>query len=601
MAKQILGKSDNFTSEYCCSIVRIGEIRPIEGKDKIGWTAVNGETIVIRKDQVKEGDVMIYASNETQLHERFLGANNLFEPSYCELNSNYDEVKQTKESVRMMRQDIIPKIEKKKKTLTKALAFFKSYETVMAGANTEEEKKAVRNNFKTTCDVTARMVNGIDENLPVSVIISKVEDAVTDCIAQIADYKERIDVQSAELKTKAGFFSGNCRVRAIRLGGVRSMGYLFSLDELSKFNADVKDINLSEMVGTDFDTVDGELFVKAYVPKIPERGSKGGGNSRDRKANKKLERFDKMVKGEFQFHYSTDPFAKNVYKFKPTDVVSISVKVHGTSFIVGKLRVKTPIKLPWKQRLLNWFIDTTGLFKNHKVKDYIIEYGNVTSSRKQIKNQYINKNVGSGYYDVDLWTEYGDLLYPYLADGMTVYGEIYGYVTGSETYIQGLGGGYDYGTLKGTNKLMPYRITTTNPDGTKKEWSVMEVKEWTEKLISDVPELAEKVQPIYLLYHGTLGDLYPDLSTSEHWHENVLEAMRTDVEHFAMDLKEPLCINNVPREGIVIRIDDDPIAEAYKLKTFAFIDLEKSAIDKGEVDTEMLLESAGSDPEPNEA
>ena len=34
MAKQILGKSDNFTSEYCCSIVRIGEIRPIEGKDR---------------------------------------------------------------------------------------------------------------------------------------------------------------------------------------------------------------------------------------------------------------------------------------------------------------------------------------------------------------------------------------------------------------------------------------------------------------------------------------------------------------------------------------------------------------------------------------
>ena len=70
----------------------MGEIKPIEGKDRIGYTMVNGETIVIRKDMVKEGDTLIYASNETQLNKDFLGANNLFESSCCELNSNFNEV-----------------------------------------------------------------------------------------------------------------------------------------------------------------------------------------------------------------------------------------------------------------------------------------------------------------------------------------------------------------------------------------------------------------------------------------------------------------------------------------------------------------------------
>ena len=38
-----------------------------------------------------------------------------------------------------------------------------------------------------------------------------------------------------------------------------------------------------------------------------------------------------------------------------------------------------------------------------------------------------------------------------------------------------------------------------------------------------------------------------------------------------MEEYEPLCLyEKVPREGIVIRIDDDPIAEAFKLKTTSF-------------------------------
>jgi hypothetical protein len=54
-----------------------------------------------------------------------------------------------------------------------------------------------------------------------------------------------------------------------------------------------------------------------------------------------------------------------------------------------------------------------------------------------------------------------------------------------------------------------------------------------------------------------------------------------------MEQMEPMCINKVPREGFVIRKANDPIKEAWKLKTTAFGLREASQIDKGEVDIEM--------------
>ena len=85
-------KSDSFKSEYCCSVVRIGELTPIEGSDFLAKTNVLGTQIVVRKDQVHEGDVMFYASNETALNHNFLSVNNLFEIGCRNMNSNADEV-----------------------------------------------------------------------------------------------------------------------------------------------------------------------------------------------------------------------------------------------------------------------------------------------------------------------------------------------------------------------------------------------------------------------------------------------------------------------------------------------------------------------------
>ena len=584
MGKNIFSKSDKFTSEYCCSIIKIGEVKPIEGKDKIGYTLVNGETIVVRKD-VKEGDILFYASNETQLHKDFLGANNLFESGSYELNANAKEVepyivknKEMKEHAEFLEKTI----EKVKKFLNVVTTF----ETEMFACENDYERKAVKVYYNNACKKLVQYVGGgLNINSKSNDFIIETEKFVAIKKIEIESLKKEIQDNTNFIRSHVGFFNKTGRVRAIRLGGINSMGYLFSIDELAKWCPEVKDVYLPDLVGEDFDTVNGIEFIKAYVPFVPQRSNKGDGKSIDRKRNKKIEKFDRMIKGEFYFHYSSDPLPKCINRIKPNDMVSITVKFHGTSFLCGKLHVKTPIKLPIHKLLWNKFVDTTGLFKKLRVTDYIVEYGNVTSSRTVIKNQYINKDVSEGYYGVDIWSEYGNLIYPYLDEGMTVYGEIFGYLSGSDKMIQK---NYDYGCEQGKNKLMPYRITTTNDNGTKHEWNVTEVKEWTEKLIKEHPELADRIHVIDLLYHGTLANLYPYLSLTDHWHENVLEEMRNDVVHFGMEKREPLCTNhNVPREGICVRIDNDEINENFKLKCQHFFDMERKAIDAGEVDIEM--------------
>jgi len=581
MGKNIFSKSENFKSEYCCSIIKVGEIKPIEGKDKIGYTLVNGETIVIRKDQVKEGDILFYASNETQLHKDFLGANNLFESSSYLLNSNANEIepyilknKELKEQVELI-EKMIEKVKRFSNVVT-------TFEADMFACENDSEREHVKAYYNNACKRLVQYVKGgLNINSKSNDFIIEAEKFVAIKKVEIESLKKEIENNTEFIRGHVGFFNKTGRVRAIKLGGVRSMGYLFSIDELVKYNSKVKDVNLEELIGEDFDTVDGELFVKAYVPFVPEQRKR----SKLEKINKKIEKFDRMINGEFSFHFDTDPLPKCINLIKPTDCVSISYKLHGTSFICGKVHVKMPISLPIHKWLWNKFIDLTGLFKSHRITDYVIEYGNVTSSRKVIKNQYINKDVKDGFYSVDVYLEYGDLIYPYLDEGMILYGEICGYETGKDKWIQPQ---YDYGCDVGENFLMPYRITTTNEDGSKKEWNVQDVYDWTVKLITEHPELSNKIHPITIAYHGTLKDLYPDLSLTEHWHENLLERMRNDTKHFHMEKNCPLCKNKVPFEGIVLRIDDDENVEAFKLKSYRFIEREKKAIDNGEVDMEMI-------------
>ena len=336
----------------------------------------------------------------------------------------------------------------------------------------------------------------------------------------------------------------------------------------------------------------------------------------------------------------TSQLNSNMWRFSPDTVVDISLKIHGTSIVLGNILVKKPTLMNKLRDWVNGFkdrkiakidrkiaklnkqiinanktaenatisvegitdtvnmriledmfnIEILGLEKkktkieNSKFRNFGTEYYNVYSSRTVIKNRYINKQVNSGFYSVDVWGEYNQLLDGKIPRNITIYGEIVGYLTGSDKMIQK---GYDYGCEVGTSKLMIYRVTEKLEDGTHREYEIDEVIRFGNDLKLAYPSIADRIMPYPLLYHGTLSDLYPDIDVANHWHENVLEALKNDSVNFGMEKNEPMCKNKVPREGVCIRIANDPVKECFKLKTVAFLQKEAKSIDAGEVDIEM--------------
>ena len=591
--KNLFTKSDSFKEEYCCSVVRIGELTPVEGSDFLAKTDILGTQIVVRKDQVSEGQVMFYSGNETALNEKFLSVNNLFEIGCRDMNANAAEVnaimaeydknyRAEADVLRGKAKDIKSKmnsltsqaarynkqISKLKKELDEYVEGKTNPEVgridaINADINEKEEKAG----FATAkaMSLTVEYTN----------LKNKIEELVN-------AGKHIVD----EAKTHCGFFNKYGRVRCITLKGEPSFGFVFGVDEMAKFCPEVKEINLEDYVGEDFDTVNGELFVKAYVPPIKPQNER---RSRGEKRSKKLSRFDRLVEGEFNFHYDTAQLAKCMHMFSANDECVMSVKLHGTSAIFSKLHVREPKKIAVYKLLWNKFVDFTGWLKKTRFIDYNIVYGPIYSSRTVIKNRYINKEVSQGFYSKDVWTEYGDIIYPYLDEGMTVYGEICGYITGCQQMIQKH---YDYGCQPGENFIMFYRISTIDEEGKKREWEVNEVYDWTRWLIERMKlshdENYKRVHPIDILYQGTLAELYPELDPSEHWNEECLKKMKTDKEHFGMEELEPLCNNEVPREGFVLRKVGSQFPSAWKLKSCAFAFKEALLMDAGEVDIEMM-------------
>ena len=562
MAKNDIFKmSPEGKSEYCCNVVRIDEIKPIEGADAIGQVFVNvSESLVVRKDQVKPGDLLFYAENETELNPGFLAANNLFDISCYEMNSNAEEWRENMEKAEALKASV----KTGKDKIKKLKKFVQDYVK-----GDDEKKRKVLARVAKLLEVDA-VVGGevIGDSIK---LIEKANDAAV----------MEADRLRAEVKKHTGFFNKYGRVKMLRLKGTPSIGYLFTLDELIRWKPELADeeIDMEALINQDFDTIGDELFVKAYVPRIKERKhTPRTGN----KAQKKLQKFDRLIPGTFEFHYDTDPLGKNMWKVNPDDVVDISVKCHGTSLIVSNLPLRNPIKLPLWKKVWNCIAKLLRLPEEKRYIDYVVENDVLYSSRKVIKNKDVNLEVGSGYYSRDVWSDYGKLIAPCLSNNMTVYAEICGYVN-EEKMIQK---NYDYGCEPGEAFVMPYRITSENTDGTRHEWEISDVVAWTRHKLQEHPELDGVLKPLVLLYHGTLRNLYPDLDTTEHWHENVYQRLANEPK-FGMEDLEPLCKNEVPREGFVLRIEGDKTAEAFKCKCLNFRELERSSVDNNEVDIEM--------------
>ena len=367
---------------------------------------------------------------------------------------------------------------------------------------------------------------------------------------------------------QSGMFDDNGRVKAIRLRGELSEGFILPTIMLENYIVSVTNVNYEAEEGIEFDSVEheGKTFWinKKYIPKNTRTpGMPGSGSSR----GKQPKGLDKLIENQFRFHYDTVLLKKHPNVIKPNDLISITEKVHGTSTIHARVLCKR--ELTWKQKIARWI---TG----HEFDEYDYLY----SSRTVIKNRHYNKNVTDGFYGVDVWAEADKIIKPFLQKGMTIYAEIVGFLPNGG-YIQK---GYDYGcTMPMGNsyklgehfKVLVYRITMTNVDGVVHEFSAREVQQYCKNIGLDC---------VTEYYYGFAKDLYPELDPSEHWSENFISKLAND-KRFYMEMNSPTCINKVPHEGVVIK-SENMRSEAFKLKCFAFLDKEGKALDKGESNIE---------------
>lgn len=356
---------------------------------------------------------------------------------------------------------------------------------------------------------------------------------------------------------KVGFFEENCRVKAVRLRGEKSMGYIVPIKVVDDWAYGENVVFVNDLViGEEFDTINGKLLVKKF--QVP---AKGGRNTKQGKKPK----LSRLVEGQVHLHIDTENLRKNAHKVSPEDIISITYKTHGTSWWVSNVLVKR--KLSLLERLLKKF----GVNISELVYDLV--YG----SRKVVKNADLeDPKAKDHFFGYDLWEDIKNRIGEHIPKGWTLYGEMLGYDKNGKEIQKG----YHYGCEKGnddkpTSKLEVYRITNTTPDGLVTELSYPQIKDFCDKV---------GLNASHLFYHGKAKDWYnTDYGTAiETWRTNFIKALEE-----AFNEKDCfMCDNKVPEEGIVVRVEDLFECKSYKLKSFRFLEWESSELDMGIIDVE---------------
>jgi hypothetical protein len=314
--------------------------------------------------------------------------------------------------------------------------------------------------------------------------------------------------------------------------------------------------------GDEFTDINGISICEKYF--VPCRNSNPGG-----KAPAKQPKISRLIENQFFLHNDTDNLRKNIHKLDANDIIGIHYKKHGTSAVFGNVLVKKNLK---------WF---EKLAKKLGVNIVDTHYDIVYSSRKVVKNEYLNPNQDGGYYGEDIWGVVAKEISHLIPKNWTLYGEILGY-TPSGAYIQD---GFDYGCQKGEHKFYVYKISVVNPDGQVIYLTDKQIQEWCEKvglLFKDT-----------FIYYGNIDNLFESKEFQD-WDVLVRDKIRDSWKETLLDYLEfkynekdcHMCVNKVPEEGIILRIEKLEHYEAYKLKSKRFILGESEAQEKGQENLE---------------
>ena len=219
----------------------------------------------------------------------------------------------------------------------------------------------------------------------------------------------------------------------------------------------------------------------------------------------------------------------------------------GESFTTS---VKKLLRLPW-------------------VKIRATEYDYVYGSRKVIKDP--NNPNQQHYYSVDLWTSEGSKYAPLIPRNTILYGELIGWVPGTETPIQK---GYTYQVPVGECHLWVYRVSVVTEDGGQYDLGDKAMREFCgQRGLNVVPKLWEGYKPWF----------QPEvwLDQKFRWEYDLCGAEESDI----LSEPVPLAKESPVDEGVVIRVEG-VIPTMFKLKGNAFYAYETRVLDSGEADLE---------------
>ena len=341
-------------------------------------------------------------------------------------------------------------------------------------------------------------------------------------------------------------------IRALKLRGEISDGLFMPLESLSKFT-DVTKLKQ----GGNVDILDGIVIAQKYYPR------RNVSNSNSQNTKSKQPKFREIEFPLFEEHIDTSQYAYNKHAFKVGDLITVTLKMHGTSGRSGKLIKRKYIK-PTK---LNKFLVKTK-FK----KPYLESYDTATGTRRVVLDSF-----NGGYYGSDAFRKvYHDDLSSKLRKNESIYYEIVGYTengnsimptcqnskTNDKEFIKKYGKEttFSYGCEVGQNKMYVYRMNMTNEDGETVEYPTWLIQKRCEEMgLNFVPVLAQFI-------------LTEDINLDE-------------VVNELCDGVDPVGLNHI-REGAVLRIENRSKFTAYKHKNFYFKVLEGIIKDAGVTDME---------------
>ena len=349
-----------------------------------------------------------------------------------------------------------------------------------------------------------------------------------------------VRVKDAEGNNIGGYLDPDKRnIRAMKLRGEKSEGLLMPIETLSPYT------NIDSLkVGDKINVLNGQVICQKYIPRkknIP-------GTSHN--ISKKSKQHKSVQYPLFKEHVDTEQLMYNKGAFKEGDTIYLTRKLHGTSFRIGNtLQTQT------KKRKL--FLRKIFHLQDKENKTFKV----ISGTRRTILDTF-----EGGYYGSNQFRKpYQDFLANKLPKGMTVYGEIVGWMN-ETTPIMGKCSNlkvqdtafrkkygdetvFTYGCKPGENTAYIYRITMQNEDGDTIELPTEEVIIWCEKLGIPYVPLLEK------FLYTTWNDLLARVNQY-------------------LDLPEPLSHNTHISEGVVVRIDNRSKFTAYKQKGFYFKVLE---------------------------